>query len=107
MANVIGKKADFPKSSEEVLTVIEAAERHRKFVWTAGKVLRETALWTHLEGLSYPERNAVLKGLANLLEKLAEEGILNRRPDVQSIGYGDEIGFDYVGRPGHALEARS
>ena len=88
---------DFPKSVEEVLAVIVSAERHRKFVWTAGRVLRETALWTCLEGLPYAERKVVLTRITNILEDLASEGFLQRRPVPQSIGYGDETGFDYVG----------
>jgi hypothetical protein len=91
---------NFPKSSSEVLDVIVNAERHRKFVWTAGRVLRETALSTRLEALPYSERKRVLKRLIAVLEDLATQGVLQRRRDVQSIGYGDEIGFDYV----HALK---
>jgi hypothetical protein len=92
---------DFPNSPEDVLSVIVAAERHRKFVWTAGRVLRVMALWTRLEGLPYPERKAMLKRLTGFLEKLADDGVLHRRPDVQSIGYGDEVGFDFQSvRPG-------
>jgi hypothetical protein len=87
---------DFPKSSEEVLALIADAERHRKFVWTAGRVLREAALWTRLEGLPYRERKLVLTRLTTFLEDLAQQGVLDRRREVQSIGYGDEVGFDYV-----------
>ena len=86
--------SDFPKSSEEVLTVIADAERHRKFVWTAGRVLREKALWNRVENLQYRERKAVLKRLTTFLEDLADQGILQRRSEVQSIGYGDETGFE-------------
>jgi hypothetical protein len=87
---------NFPKSSSEVLAVIANAERHRKFVWTAGRVLREAALWTRLEGLPHSERKRVLKQLVSVLEDLAAQGVLRRRREIQSIGYGDEIGFDYV-----------
>jgi hypothetical protein len=90
---------NFPDSPQEVLSVIVAAERHRKIVWTAGRVLREKALWTHLESLSYHERKAVLSRLVSFLEELAQQGILHRRQERQRIGYGDEIGFDYVGEP--------
>jgi hypothetical protein len=92
---------NFPQSSDEVLAVIADAEQHRKFVWTAGRVLREAALWTRLESLRYRERKAVLKRLATFLEDLAaDQRILQRRREVQSIGYGDEAGFDYVGPAG-------
>jgi hypothetical protein len=98
MSDAISEATDnFPKSSSEVLNVIVNAERHRKFVWTAGRVLRETALWTRLEALPYLDRKRVLKRLIAVLEDLATQGVLQRRRDVQSIGYGDEIGFDYVG----------
>ncbi|HLW83563.1 MAG TPA: hypothetical protein VKR60_00030 [Candidatus Sulfotelmatobacter sp.] len=93
----LGTTTNFPSSSEEVLAVITAAERHRKFVWTAARVLREAALRTGLETLRYRERKLVLKRLATFLEDLAAEGVLQRRREVQSIGYGDEVGFDYVG----------
>jgi len=60
---------------EDVLAIIVAVERHRRFVWTAGRVLRETALWTRLEGLPYAERKAILRRLTIFLENLAEQGI--------------------------------
>jgi hypothetical protein len=37
--------------------------------------------------------------LVSFLEELAQQGILHRRQERQSIRYGDEIGFDYVGEP--------
>jgi hypothetical protein len=86
----------FPKASEDVRAVIAEAERHRKFVWTAGRVLKEATLWSRLESLSYRERKLVLKSLATFLDDLANQGVLQRRREAQSIGYGDEIGFDYV-----------
>lgn len=66
-----GLAADFPKSSGEVLALIADAERHRKFVWTAGRVLREATLWTRLEGLPYRERKLMLTRLTTFLEDLA------------------------------------
>jgi hypothetical protein len=98
MSDAISEATEnFPKSSSEVLDVIVNAERHRKFVWTAGRVLREAALWTRLEALPYLDRKRVLKRLITVLEDLATQGVLQRRRDVQSIRYGDEIGFDYLG----------
>jgi hypothetical protein len=99
----------FPNSSEEVLAVITAAEHHRKFVWTPGRVLCEAALWTRLETLRYRERKLVLKRLATFLEDLSAQGVLQRRREVQSIGYGDEVGFDYVGsaKTAGAVRART
>ena len=88
--------ADFPQSPEEVLALIVEAEGHRKFVWTAGRVLKEAALWARVEGLTYGERKVVLKRVTSLLEDLATQGILQRRQELQSIGYGNEIGFDYA-----------
>jgi hypothetical protein len=81
---------------ERVLELIVGGERHRKFVWTAGRVLKEAALWRRLEELDYDERKLVLKRVADMLESLASQGILQRRIELQSIGYGSEIGFDYV-----------
>jgi hypothetical protein len=76
--------------------LIVDSERHRKFVWTAGRVLKEAALWTRVEALEYDDRKFVLKRVAGFLEDLALRGILQRRNEPQSIGYGDEVGFDYV-----------
>jgi hypothetical protein len=83
-------------SRKQVLDLIVDSERHRKFVWTAGRVLKEEALWTRVEALEYDDRKFVLKRVAGFLEDLALRGILQRRNEPQSIGYGDEVGFDYV-----------
>jgi hypothetical protein len=83
-------------SPKQVLDLIVDSERHRKFVWTAGRVLKESALWTRVEGLEYDDRKFVLKRISGFLEDLAVRGILQRRSEPQSIGYGDEVGFDYV-----------
>ena len=83
-------------SPKQVLDLIVDSERHRKFVWTAGRVLKEAALWTRVEALEYDDRKFVLKRVTGFLEDLAVHGILQRRSEPQSIGYGDEVGFDYV-----------
>jgi hypothetical protein len=83
-------------SPKQVLDLIVDSERHRKFVWTAGRVLKEAALWTRVEALQYDDRKFVLNRVAGFLEDLAVRGILQRRSEPQSIGYGDEVGFDYV-----------
>ena len=88
--------ADFPQSSEQVLDLIAHAERSRKFVWTAGRVLIVGALCARWEGLNYGERKLALNRLTGFLEDLVDQGILQRRSERQSIGYGSEIGFDYV-----------
>ena len=49
-----------------------------------------------MEALQYDDRKFVLKRVAGFLEDLAVRGILQRRSEPQSIGYGDEAGFDYV-----------
>jgi|SRR5579863_6455266 len=87
-------------SPGQILDLIVSAERHRKLVWTAGRVLKEMALWTRVEQLDYEERKLVLKRVAQSLEGMVRQGILLRRQEPQSIGYGNEIGFDYarVGR---------
>src|SRR5262249_23626340 len=84
----------FPNSPEQVLRVISDAERHRKFVWTASRVLK---IGGHLGqiGENYVERKVVLKRVTGFLEDLALQGLLRRRDELQSIGYGNEIGFDF------------
>jgi len=83
-------------SPKQILDLIVDSERHRRFVSTAGRVLKEAALWTRVEALQYDDRKLVLKSVAGFLEDLAVRGILQRRNEPQSIGYGDEVGFDYV-----------
>jgi hypothetical protein len=83
-------------SPRQILDLIVASERHRRFVWTAGRVLKEASLWTRVEALEYDDRKFVLKRVAGFLEDLAVRGVLQRRSEPQSIGYGDEAGFDYI-----------
>jgi hypothetical protein len=81
---------------ERILDLIVVAEEHKKLVWTAGRVLKEAALWKRVRELDYEERKIVLKRVTEFLEDFASQGLLRRRADPQSIGYGNEIGFDYV-----------
>jgi hypothetical protein len=81
---------------DQIFDLIVAAENHRKIVWTAGRVLKEAALWKQVEELDYAERKMVLKRVAGILEEFALRGHLQRRDEPQSIGYGNETGFDYV-----------
>ena len=74
-------------STAQVFELIVHTENHRKTVWTAGRVLKEAALWRQVQELDYEERKIVLKRIAGILEQFALP---------QSIGYGNEIGFDYV-----------
>jgi hypothetical protein len=83
-------------SPDQMLEVIVHTENHRKVVWTAGRVLREAALWRQVEELDYEERKIVLKRVTRILEEFALLGYLERRNEPQSIGYGNEIGFDFV-----------
>ena len=83
-------------SSQRILDLILHAEKHKKIVWTAGRVLREAALWKQVEELDYDERKIVLKRVTGILEEFALNGQLRRRDLPQSIGYGNEIGFDYI-----------
>lgn len=87
---------NLPESANEVLNIIVAAERHRKFVWTAGRVLRESALWTQVEAVNFDDRKRVLNRLTEFMDDLAVRGILHRRDEPQSLGYGNEVGFDYI-----------
>jgi hypothetical protein len=81
---------------ERILDLIVHAEEHNKIVWTAGRVLKEASLWRRVEELDYEERKVVLKRLTGFLENFASQGLLQRRTEPQSIGYGNEIGFDYL-----------
>jgi galactose-1-phosphate uridylyltransferase len=83
-------------SPETVLDVIIRAEAHKKFVWTAWRVLKEAALSTRLEELDYEERKLVVKHVNELLKDLASRRVLYRRTVLQSIGWGNEIGYDFV-----------
>jgi hypothetical protein len=92
----MGSQAIFPQTTREVLAVIIAAERSRKYVWTAGRVLIQGALQVQWEELDAIEKKAVLRKIAKLLEELADQSVLEPRPILQSIGYGAEKGFDYI-----------
>jgi hypothetical protein len=83
-------------SPEQVLELIAHIETRRKIVWTAGRVLKEAVMWSHLGELDYEEQKMVGKRITEILNDLASQGILRRRPVPQSIGYGYEVGFDYV-----------
>jgi hypothetical protein len=41
-------------------------------------------------------KKVILRKLTELLEELADEGVLELRTISQSIGYGEEKGFDYI-----------
>jgi RNase P/RNase MRP subunit p29 len=81
-----------PQSAEQVLGIIVAAEKHRKFVWTAGRVLKESALWTRVEAMDFERRKVVLKRLTVFLEELAARacysGVTNRRALVSGARSG-------------------
>lgn len=83
-------------SPEQTLDLIVHTENHRKIVWTAGRVLKEAALWRQVEELAYEERKIVLKRVTAILQQLALQGHLRHRNEPQSIGYGNEVGFDHV-----------
>lgn len=83
-------------SRDQVFDLIVHTENRRKIVWTAGRVLKESALWKQVEGLDYEERKIVLKRVTDVLDEVAAQGHLQRRHEPQSMGYGNEIGFDYV-----------
>jgi hypothetical protein len=87
---------DIPSSPDQLLDLIAESERHRKFVWTASRVLKEGGLLGRISD-TYSERRLVLVRITEFLEELATRGLLQRREEFQSIGYGNESGFDYVG----------
>ena len=83
-------------TSQQIFDLIVHAENHKKVVWTAGRVLKEAALWERVETLDYDERKIVLKRVTAILEEFVLKGNLQRRNEPQSIGYGNEIGFNYI-----------
>ncbi|WP_158789407.1 hypothetical protein [Granulicella sp. L46] len=88
--------SELPQTAREVKTIIVKAERSRKYVWTAGRVLIEggcAQLWKDADAR---DKKEMLKRITALLENLASEGILARRPLLQGIGYGQEKGFDFI-----------
>ena len=87
---------DVVPSSQQIFDLFIHSEKHKRIVWTAGRVLREAALWKRVEELDYDERKIVLKRITDVLEQFALKGRLQRCDEPQSIGYGNEIGFDYV-----------
>jgi hypothetical protein len=84
------------ESSSDVLSIIETKEHSKKFVWTAGRVLMAASLVSYWVELSPSDRKALLKRVQGLLEELETKGVLERRPIKQGIGFGDEVGFDFL-----------
>ena len=64
-----------------------------------GRILKEADMWKQVNRLEFEERKAVLKRVTGFLEVLAEQEVLQRRDELQSIGHGNEIGFDFVRSP--------
>jgi hypothetical protein len=89
---------EIPDSAEAVQWLISEAERSRAFVWTAGRVLIEKGLTRKFYLLPARERKAILKRLTSYLGELANNGGLERREMRQGIGFGSEIGFNYLHR---------
>ena len=89
-------QATFPQTKKDVLTVILEAERSRKYVWTASRVLIQGGFVGRWEALDSDEKKALLRNLTKLLEALADDGVLELRPDLQGIGFGPEKEFDYI-----------
>ncbi len=87
---------EFPHTPERVVSLIDEAEQSRKFAWTAGRVIMRAGLAGELHQLEHDQRKAVLKRISRLLEDLAAQGVLQRRKELQSIGYGSEVGYDYL-----------
>jgi hypothetical protein len=85
-----------PQSPEELLGLITKAEESKKYVWTPGRIVIETAMRTQIESLKWEYRKAVFKQLHDWLEDLTTQGILERRELRQSIRFGNEIGYNYI-----------
>ena len=84
------------KSVDDVAALITKSEKHRKYVWTAGRIVKRLGVETDLRSLSVTERSAILRHFRRLLRELAKRGIIRKRSEIQSIGFGDELGYDYV-----------
>jgi hypothetical protein len=85
-----------PQSPEELLGLITKAERSKKYVWTPGRIVIQTAMRTQIESLEWKYRKAIFKQLHDWLEDLTSQGILERRQLRQSIRLGNEIGYNYI-----------
>ena len=85
------------KSIEDVMVLIAESEKHRKYVRTAGRIIKRMGVEAH-RSLAAGERSAILRHFRRLLCDLEVQGFLRRRSEVQSIGLGDEPGYDYVHR---------
>jgi hypothetical protein len=70
---------------EQILDLIVHVEAQRKIAWTAGRVLKESALWKRVEELDYEEWKIVLKRVTGIPEELALKGRLERRKEPQSV----------------------
>ena len=84
------------KSVEDVAALITESEKHRKYVWTAGRIIMRLGVETQVRSLAVRERAAILRHLRRLLRELDARGIIQKRSEIQSIGFGDELGYDYV-----------
>src|ERR1043165_7372216 len=84
------------KSIDDVIALITESEKHRKYVWTAGRIVKQLGVEAHIRSLSATERSSILRHFRWLLRELDKLGFVRRRSEVQSIGFGDEPGYDYV-----------
>ena len=82
---------------EHVLAVIEATERRRRVVWTAGRVLKEDGSEYRISTSSRERRRCYLRRLRTILKQLAQQGVLKRRGFQFNYGCLYEVGYDYVG----------
>ena len=83
-------------SESEILDLITEKERSKKYVWTAGRVLMASGLVGDWQELDSANKKSLLKDMSKMLEKLEDKGVLLRRDIPQSIGFGNEIGFDFI-----------
>lgn len=84
-----------PSTPQELLHIIRVAERSRKYVWTATRVLIEAAHERNWVELDHRQCKAASQGITDLLESLANEGVLRRRPVLHSVGFGYEKAVDF------------
>ena len=91
------KKIDvLSPSAGQVHALIANVGKRKKLVWTAWRIVRGLGIVEQFEELGHKGRKRVLKRIERILKEMAVQGTLHRRAVLQGVGYGNEIGFDYI-----------
>lgn len=89
-------------SAEKMFDVI--VHSHKNMVWSAWRLLKEAALSSSADELTYEERRFVTKRVTEFLEELASQYVLYRRAEIQGTVWGKLVGYDYVCLSGQEIE---